>query len=190
MIDCIDRDLRDVLCPLVYKLIEQGRESITVKEMRRLDELSKKPEVIERLHGVCGGRARVAGTRIPVWVLEVCRRSGTTNAKILEAYPSLNARQLDNAFRYVEEHTEEIEQDIRDQDEETPPDTQELAPRVLCGVDAIKKRLASGYTEVGQTLQSEYPDAALDIETLLLRVEKLQAGFDAAYAAAQRLLKA
>lgn len=37
-----------------------------------------------------------------------------------------------------------------------------------------RERLQGGYTERGQVLQSEYPDAAQDIETLLDAIEQLQ----------------
>ncbi len=36
-----------------------------------------------------GGDACVHGTRIPVWVLDNCRRLGMPDAKILSTYPSL-----------------------------------------------------------------------------------------------------
>ena len=42
---------------------------------------------IERTPGVCGGDACIAGTRIPVWVLEGFRRLGWTDATILASYP-------------------------------------------------------------------------------------------------------
>ena len=35
---------------------------------------------IESTAGVCGGDARIAGTRIPVWTLEHYRRLGLTEA--------------------------------------------------------------------------------------------------------------
>lgn len=47
---------------------------------------------MDKQAGVCGGAARVAGTRIPVWQLEQARRWGATEAELLGAYPGLRAR--------------------------------------------------------------------------------------------------
>jgi hypothetical protein len=38
----------------------------------------------------------------------------------------------------------------------------------------VRVRLAGGYTKNGQSLQSEYPEAAQDIEMLLARIEELK----------------
>jgi len=46
---------------------------------------------IEKTPEVCGGSACIAGTRIPVWVLEGYRRLGWTEARILASYPGLRA---------------------------------------------------------------------------------------------------
>jgi uncharacterized protein (DUF433 family) len=69
---------------------------------------------IEVTAGVSGGEPCIAGTRIPVWVLEQARRLGTSEAELLQAYPSLRAEDLANAWAYVRAHAEEIEQQIRD----------------------------------------------------------------------------
>ena len=53
---------------------------------------------IESTPGVCGGDPCVAGTRIPVWTLEQYRRLGLTEARILDAFPSLRAADLVNAW--------------------------------------------------------------------------------------------
>lgn len=61
---------------------------------------------------VCGGSARIAGTRIPVWSLESWRRLGADDAELLRNFPSLSAADLLNAWRYVERHRAEIDQEI------------------------------------------------------------------------------
>jgi uncharacterized protein (DUF433 family) len=71
---------------------------------------------IEATPGVCGGDPRIAGTRIPVWILEGYRRLGLSEAQILEAYPGLRAADLVNAWSYVADHADEIEQQIREND--------------------------------------------------------------------------
>jgi uncharacterized protein (DUF433 family) len=72
---------------------------------------------VERTPNVCGGEARVAGTRIPVWVLERARRLGAADTDLLRFYPTLGAEDLDNAWAYVGTHPEEIDRDILENEE-------------------------------------------------------------------------
>ena len=72
---------------------------------------------IERTEGVCGGAARIVCTRLPVWTLEQARRLGTTEADLLRSYPALRAEDLANAWAYVHSHLEEIERNIRENEE-------------------------------------------------------------------------
>jgi uncharacterized protein (DUF433 family) len=72
---------------------------------------------IERTPGVCGGSACIAGTRIPVWLLEDARRTDFNDAEILESYPSLTKSDLLNAWAYVAAHRQEIEDELRQRDE-------------------------------------------------------------------------
>jgi uncharacterized protein (DUF433 family) len=58
---------------------------------------------------VCGGDARIDGTRIPVWALVNYRQQGATEADILIAYPSLKPGDLDAAWKYAAAHGKEIE---------------------------------------------------------------------------------
>ena len=69
---------------------------------------------IETTAGVCGGAACLAGTRIPVWLLEQYRRSGASDAELLHSYPGLRAEDLVHAWAYVHSHQNEIEQHIRE----------------------------------------------------------------------------
>jgi len=69
---------------------------------------------IETTAGVCGGAACLAGTRIPIWLLEQYRRSGASDAELLHSYPGLRAEDLVHAWAYVHSHRNEIEQHIRD----------------------------------------------------------------------------
>ena len=72
---------------------------------------------IESTAGVCGGAARIVRTRIPVWTLEQARRLGTSEAGLLQAFPTLRAEDLANAWAYVRSHRAEIEQEIRENEE-------------------------------------------------------------------------
>ena len=72
---------------------------------------------IESTPGVCGGEACIAQTRIPVWLLERARQLGSSEADLLRAYPTLRAQDLVNAWAYVEKHRDELERQIRENEE-------------------------------------------------------------------------
>jgi uncharacterized protein (DUF433 family) len=73
---------------------------------------------IESTPGVCGGDPRVAGTRITVRTLEASRRLGLTEAQLLDAYPTLRAVDLVNAWAYVAAHPDEIDRQVRANEED------------------------------------------------------------------------
>lgn len=79
-------------------------------------DLARASSAIDRTAGVMGGDACVAGTRIPVWLLESNRRQGWTEARILDNYPSLRAADLVAAWAYCDAHRDEIEQALREQE--------------------------------------------------------------------------
>jgi uncharacterized protein (DUF433 family) len=68
--------------------------------------------------GVCGGVARIIRTRIPVWTLERMRQLGVSESEILRSFPTLRAIDLVQAWAYVDFHREQIEQQIRDNEED------------------------------------------------------------------------
>lgn len=72
---------------------------------------------IVKTPGVCGGRARLIRTRIPVWVLVRARELGSTESEILQDYPALQAADLVAAWSYADEHQLEVQQDIRANEE-------------------------------------------------------------------------
>jgi uncharacterized protein (DUF433 family) len=67
---------------------------------------------IEATPGISGGEPRIAGTRIPVWALVQYRKLGASEAQLLQAYPTLKAEDLANAWAYYRSHVSEIEQQI------------------------------------------------------------------------------
>lgn len=69
---------------------------------------------IESRPEVCGGEPCIVRTRIPVWLLVQARHLGTSEADLLRAYPTLRAEDLANAWAYHRAHTNEIEQQIRE----------------------------------------------------------------------------
>lgn len=72
---------------------------------------------IESVPGVCGGEPCIVRTRIPVWVLVQARRLGTSEADLLRSYPTLRAEDLANAWAYFRAHRDEIEQQIRENEQ-------------------------------------------------------------------------
>lgn len=75
------------------------------------------PVFIEHHNDICGGVACIAGHRIPIWILESYRRMGWSDKKILESYPHLTEAHLVAAWLYVTCCPEEIEQNIRENEE-------------------------------------------------------------------------
>ena len=69
------------------------------------------PRVIKTI-GVCGGKPRIAGTRLSVWVIEAARRIGCSDREILKMYPAINRRDLQAAQEYVRAHSVEIDRQI------------------------------------------------------------------------------
>ena len=72
---------------------------------------------IESRKDVCGGEPCIVRTRIPVWILVRNRQLGISEAEILRSYPTLRAEDLVNAWAFFRSHRNEIEQQIRDNEE-------------------------------------------------------------------------
>src|SRR5688500_18384983 len=73
---------------------------------------------IEKTPGTCGGKPRIAGTRIKVSLVAILsERDRMTPDEIVEAYPHLTLAQVHAALAYYWAHLDEIEWEIRaDQD--------------------------------------------------------------------------
>ena len=75
------------------------------------------PHVV-RTPGTCGGRARIEGTRIAVWlVVSSVLRGGTTPEEFIEAYPHVTLAQVYGALSYYYDHRTTVDADLRDQDQ-------------------------------------------------------------------------
>jgi len=72
---------------------------------------------IETSPGVCGGEPCIVRTRIPVWVLARARQLGATESDLLRSYPTLRAEDLANAWAFYRAYRQEIEQQIRENEE-------------------------------------------------------------------------
>jgi uncharacterized protein (DUF433 family) len=86
---------------------------------------------VEETPGVCGGEPCIVRTRIPVWVLERARQLGSSEAELLRAYPTLRAQDVVNAWAYVDAHREQIERQIRDNEEASTTDLAGQLIRVI-----------------------------------------------------------
>jgi type III restriction enzyme len=77
------------------------------------------PTVIQKTPDVIGGDACIRDTRIAVWMLVQARRLGMSDPEIRDRYdPPLSEEDLDAAWRYYERHREEIDQAIRDNEDD------------------------------------------------------------------------
>ena len=72
---------------------------------------------IESEPSICGGEPCILRTRIPVWLLAQARHLGASEADLLQAYPTLRAQDLANAWSYYRAHKDEIEQQIRENED-------------------------------------------------------------------------
>jgi uncharacterized protein (DUF433 family) len=73
---------------------------------------------ITKTPGICGGRACIEGTRMPVWSLVYHRFLGFTDWEILYNFQTMTPGDLKNAWRYYEAHKAEIDEDIRQNNED------------------------------------------------------------------------
>jgi uncharacterized protein (DUF433 family) len=74
----------------------------------------KDDSTIVKTPNVCGGRARIFNTRIPVWQLVEAKDLGASEAQLLNDFPVLTAQNLVDAWAYAIEHPEEITAAIHD----------------------------------------------------------------------------
>jgi uncharacterized protein (DUF433 family) len=76
---------------------------------------------IAKTPGVCGGRACIEGTRMPVWSLANHRFLGFTDWEILYNFPTVTPNDLKNAWRYYEANKTEIDVDIKENETDDDP---------------------------------------------------------------------
>lgn len=105
------RDPRVVQVSVVYKgktIATYAQGELVYKRARV--RTPRKP-LIEKVPGVCGGRAVFKRTRIPVWIVDYLQKEGHTEGFILSNYPSLTRRHLREAKLYSEQHPDEVKED-------------------------------------------------------------------------------
>lgn len=91
------------------------------KKAQLLNSLAKSLDItfplIEKTHNVCGGRACMIRTRIPVWTLVAYKKEGLSDSGLLDAYPTLLQQDLNFAWAYYVANKVEIDKDIRENEE-------------------------------------------------------------------------
>ncbi len=68
--------------------------------------------------GVCGSRSIVVGTRMPVWSIIKWYKLGMSVEDIIREFPQLTPSQVYDAFSYYYDNQEEIEKDIKENENE------------------------------------------------------------------------
>jgi uncharacterized protein (DUF433 family) len=102
---------KEDLSSLVDRFTEGGLKGVGLEHSGREGSGRSQPRryaTIEKAPAVCGGAARVAGTRIPVWQLVEARSLGASEAQLLIDYPRLKAANLVDAWAYSADHPDEI----------------------------------------------------------------------------------
>ena len=82
--------------------------------MTSTEALHTEQSYIQKTPNVCGGDACIGYTRIPVWSLLVARRLGKSDSELLEYFVTpLSPADVKAAFAYYEQHPDEIDLEIR-----------------------------------------------------------------------------
>ena len=79
---------------------------------------TKEQSSIQKTPDVCGGNACIRNTRIPVWSLVVARRLGASDDELLHYFVTpLSPADVQAAWAYYQQHPQEIDMDIRENEE-------------------------------------------------------------------------
>lgn len=93
---------------------ERFAETVRREAARRGD-----ASFVRRTPGVCGGRACVRDTRVPIWVVVQMVRLGRAEVDLLTDLPTLVEADLDAVWSYYRTHPTEIELDIAENNDES-----------------------------------------------------------------------
>ncbi len=82
--------------------------------MSSIEVLRTEESWIQRTPDVCGGDACIRDTRIPVWSVVAAQRGSASESDLLTYFVTpLSPADIQAARAYFEQHPEEIEKDIR-----------------------------------------------------------------------------
>jgi uncharacterized protein (DUF433 family) len=87
------------------------------KEYAMIAARSRLKDRIEKTPDICGGDPCIRGTRITVHGLVEWRRLGLSDARIMEGIIGLTQDDLNAAWEYYEENSEEIERILKEEAE-------------------------------------------------------------------------
>lgn len=105
---------------LQYRARESARTPDQVADELLSQQLVPKHAYIDVLEKIGGPQAVIKGTRIPVSIIVGYLRSGETPESLTSSIlPQLNLAQVYDALSYYHEHTQEIEQEIAQNSEES-----------------------------------------------------------------------
>jgi uncharacterized protein (DUF433 family)/Zn-dependent peptidase ImmA (M78 family) len=90
---------------------------LTEEDRDRIQQESAALSWIEKAPDVCGGEARIRGTRHTVAGLVEWRKLGLSDVRILEHHPALRLEDLRAAWAYAAAHPDEIERAIKADEE-------------------------------------------------------------------------
>jgi len=94
------------------KGFENGYKSGRADAMQEVAAVEKVEPRIRKTPGVCGGRACIRKTRMPVWLLFRMWNKKLTDQEILKSYSdTLTHEDLDEAKSYIADNFKEILQD-------------------------------------------------------------------------------
>jgi len=68
--------------------------------------------LLSRSPNVCGGRIRIAGTRMTVHQIAACYQEGLTAEEIADQYPHINLSQVYAALAYYHANRDEIDEEL------------------------------------------------------------------------------
>lgn len=69
--------------------------------------------------GICGGSPVISGTRIPVWSVIKWYKIGFSIENIMKEFPQLLPAQVHDAFSYYYDNQPQIENEIRENENES-----------------------------------------------------------------------
>ncbi|MCU0345308.1 MAG: DUF433 domain-containing protein [Saprospiraceae bacterium] len=96
---------------ILTELTEQETEILL---QRIFDKRKPSNRGISKTPGVCGGRACIDGTRMPVWSLVYSKFLGLSEFEIVYRFPTMTIKDLKNAWEYYLQNKAEIEFDIHE----------------------------------------------------------------------------
>jgi uncharacterized protein (DUF433 family) len=99
-----------------WNLTELPELPIDVDTQNRIENETQAGPIVKTT-GCCGGSARLKERRVPVWLLASWALDGVSVFEILEFLPDLSAEEVEAALHYARLNSEEIDHEIRLNDE-------------------------------------------------------------------------